>query len=448
MTGGMRAALALAAVCCALLGDWVVSELFITRATLWLVAAVLALTALTLTTVIALVRWLSSARATTLLLRIGAIFGFIVLLAISLRAAAHPMVALAFAARVALVGAIVAGAVLLVRGIGEALNERLMTAVTLGSIAFLLVPVATKHLAPAPQDWIAAAPDGTASTRRATLLLLLDEFSYKAAAPMADDLRRAGLQVTYDALVPAGKDTQNVVPAMFSGHDFSNVRVCGISTLCSDTNLLDFSAVRVRRSDVHVVGQHFPYCDIQGLKSCFQFPLPTSLGSITRSFAEHFLKRVGLPAPAFLPPIAQPVEQQRALLDAQTRFIADSMFWREGGILYAHLFMPHPPGLDGMTTLDADYANNIEVTRTLLAAYQTRLKSSFGKHYSILIVSDHPLRDYWCNAEWYGPARCATRPEFKDDKVPLIVAAPEAPQPVGIRNNRDIFHILNRQALL
>lgn len=448
MTGGTRAALALAAVCCALLGDWVVSELFITRATFWLVAAVLALTALTVTAGIALVCWLTGARTTVLLLRIGAIFGCIALLAISLRAAVHPMVALSFAARLVLVGAIAVAAVLLVRWMGEALSNRLMTAIMLGSIAFLLVPVVTKQFAPAPQDWIAAKPDGSTAARRATLFLLLDEFSSKAAAPLADDLRRAGLQVAYDALVPAGKDTQNVLPAMFSGHDFSNVRVCGISTLCSDTKLLDFSALRVRRNDVHVIGQHFPYCDIQGLKSCFQLPLPTSLGSITRSFAEHFLKRVGLSAPAFLPPIAQPVDNQRALLDAQTHFIANSMFWQEGGILYAHLFMPHPPGLDGMTTLDADYANNIEVTRTLLAAYQARLESSFGKQYSIIIVSDHPLRDYWCNAEWYGTDRCATRPAFKDDKVPLIVAAPDTPAPPGIRNNRDVFQVLNRQAAL
>lgn len=448
MSGSMRAPVALAAVCCALLGDWIVSELFITRATLGLVAAVLVLTTLILTSVIGLVRWMSSARTTLKLLRVGAIFGFIALLAISLRAATHPMIALGFAASVALVGAIGVAAVLLVRGMGETLSNRMMTAVTLGSFAFLLVPVAIKHLAAAPPDWISAASPSTAPTRRATLFLLLDEFSYKAAAPLADDLRRAGLQVTYDALVPAGKDTQNVIPAMFSGYDFSNVRVCGISTLCSGTNLLDFSALRVRRSDVHVIGQHFPYCDIQGLRSCFQFPLPASFGSMTRSFAEHFLKRVGLQAPAFLPPIAQPVAHQRDLLDAQTRFIADSTFWQEGGILYAHLFMPHPPGLDGMTTLDADYANNIDVTRTLLAAYLSRLQSGFGKHYSIIIISDHPLRAYWCNAEWYGPDRCATRPEFKDDKVPLIVAAPEAPPPVGISNNRDIFQVLNRQAAL
>jgi hypothetical protein len=446
--GSTRAAFALVAALAALVGDWVVSELFLTRATLAMVAAVLLLNALMLAMGAGLTRWLCSASTTRLLLRASATFGFVGLLAFSLRSASHPSVALGSAARIALVASVAIAVFVLNRRLGEALNDRLMSAVALGSLAFLLVPVAAKHFAPAPREWIAPTPDGTPSHRRATMFLLLDEFAYTAATPLADDLRGAGLQVTYDALVPAGRDTQNVVPAMFSGFDFSNVRVCGMSALCSGLNMLDFSALRVRRGDVHVVGQHFPYCDIKGLKSCFQLPLPTSFRSMYRSFAEHFLKRVGLHAPAFLAPAVRAVDQQRGLLDAQTRFISNSVFWRDGGVMYAHLFMPHPPGLDGMSTLDNDYANNIQVTRALVDAYRARMQASFGKNFSIVISSDHPLRAYWCNAEWYGAKRCATRPEFKDSRVPLIVASPETLPRADISNNRDVFQVLNRQAAL
>lgn len=443
MSAALRASGALAAVLAALVGDWVASELFLTRAPAAHVVAVLALHALALAGLGLMVRRVVGTDAMTRLLRTAALFGAIGLLAISLRSAMHPVIALGITARIALVAVVAVGAYVLVRRLDEALNERLVVAVTLASIAFLIAPVAVKKVAPAPREWIAAAPTGAP---RATLFLLLDEFAHSASAPLADDLRRAGLYVTHDALVPAGKDTQNVVPAMFTGHDFSNVRVCGISAMCSNLAVLDFSAIRVARSDVHVVGQHFPYCDIPHLKSCFQVARPFSLASIARGFSEHFLKRLGLRPPAFLAPIVEPADQQRRLLEAHTAFIDRSAFWRGGGVLYAHLFMPHPPGLDGMKTLDGDYAANLQVARALVASYVARLRSGFGSRFSIVITSDHPLRTYWCEDEWYGAERCAIRPEFRDDKVPLIVASDEPLQPVAIRSNQDVFSVLNREA--
>jgi hypothetical protein len=102
--------------------------------------------------------------------------------------------------------------------------------------------------------------------------------------------------------------------------------------------------------------------------------------------------------------------------------------------------------MDGIGTLDANYAANLEIARTLVAGYATRLRERFGNRFSIVITSDHPLRTYWCEDEWYGAALCATRPGFRDDMVPLIVASPEAPAPVAIRHNDEVFRILAREA--
>lgn len=450
MMSDYRAALALGMVLSALVGDWVVSEMFPTRDILWDIVSVLTLNALALAGVVVAIRQFGGRLLVTQSLRIAAIFGFLGLLLISFRSATHPSAALGFATRLALVALVFAGALACVYRLGDALNDRLMLAIGLASVAFLSVPIAAKLLAPAPREWIGTSSSPMRSDesapRRATLFLLLDELGYAAAAPLANDLQRAGLEVQYSALIPAGKDTQNVVPAMFSGFDFTNVRVCGMSAMCSDLNILDFSALRVWRPDVHVIGQHFPYCDIRGLQSCFQVQLPHSFGSTYKSFLGFFLKRLGVRTPAFLAQATSPPDHQRRLLQKQTRFIDQSGFWHEGGVMYAHLFMPHPPGLDGLTTLDGDYAANIEVSRGLVASYASRLKQAFGSNYSIVLTADHPLRTYWCNTEWYGADRCTVRQEFKDDKVPLIVAAPAPLRRAQITQNRDVFQVLNQQA--
>jgi hypothetical protein len=426
-----------------LAGDWILSELYLTRAPAGHVAVIFVVHLAFAAGLIFFLRRVSSVKFTVLVLRALTLFLFIGLLAISIRSAAHTGVALGYAMRFVIFVSLLPLAVVLIIRLNDTQNKRLTRAICMAAIAFLLVPTVAKKLTPAPREWISAK---VSSEPRATLFLLLDEFSDSAVGPLVDDLRRAGLQVTHKALVPVGKDTQNVVPAMFSGFDFSNVRVCGISSLCSDLNVLDFSAVAIARDDVHVVGQHFPYCDIPRLKSCFQLVHPYSLLSVYRGFIEHFLKRAGIRPPLFLTPIPIPANHQRRLLDEQTTFINQSDFWQHGGILYAHLFLPHPPGMDGIATLDVDYAENIKISRILLMSYVARLQEGFGNRFSIIVTSDHPLRNYWCDVEWYGPDRCATRIEYKDDMVPLIVATGDSHQPPDIRRNDDVFKILNQEA--
>lgn len=441
---------ALSLVLCALLGDWVVGELFMRRDTIAHVSLALALNALAFAVVIALVCAVARGRAASFVLRVVALLGFAGLLTGSLRSVAAPAVALGPVARFVLIAAFAVAAAVLAWKLSDELNQRLMQAIALASIAFLVIPVVARLLAPAPREWI--APEAAAATvdarkpRHATLFLLLDELGYAAAAPLVADLRLAELQVRYIALVPAGANTLNVIPAMFSGLDFSRARACGPSALCSDSNMLDFSAIRVSRPDVHVTGMLLPYCDIQGLSSCFQVPLLHEFGSSYRGLLVFYFRRLGLELPTSLRPPTEPADEQRRLLRQQTAFIDGSRFWNDGGVMYAHLPIPHPPGLDGQSTLDGDYAANIDAARAIVKSYAERLRSGFGDEFSIIVTSDHPLRRYWCDSGTYLASNCSTRPEFSDDKVPLILASRRAPPAPRITSNRDVFQMLNLQA--
>ena len=328
---------------------------------------------------------------------------------------------------VILIGIGLVAVVVLVAGVvalklGDSLADRLMRALALASVAFVLAPFAWRLADPAPRAWIGPAAANTATgqarTSRATIFLLLDELGYQAAAPLADDLRAAGLNVRYEALTAAGENTLNVIPALFSGLEFPHARPCGTTTLCSESNALDFSRLAVQRPDVDVTGLLLPYCNIAGLRTCFQVPLPHEFGSAYRSLAVFYLRRLGLPLPEALRPPADPPAMQRQLLKQQTDFINHSQLWASGGILYAHLPIPHPPGLDGIGKLDDDYAANIKEARAIVRSLVARAQERFGPAYSLVITSDHPLRNYWCSNRVYTGVDCSTRPEFRSNRVP------------------------------
>jgi hypothetical protein len=341
---------------------------------------------------------------------------------------------------------LVAGVTLMLR-LGDEAANRLMRAVSLASVAFLLVPAAWRLATPAPRVWIgpalAANPTVPGTSRSGTVFLLLDELGYEAAAPLAADLRKAGLNLRYEALTPVGENTLNVIPQLFSGHSFPNARPCGASTVCSGANTLDFSRIVVQRNDVDVTGLLLPYCDIQGLRSCFVLPLSHEFGSVYRSLAMFYLRRLGLSHLALPSKPVEPRDQQRRLLQMQLDFIESSRFWTEGGVLYAHLPIPHPPGLNGQTTLDADYAGNVEAARQVLARLVARARTQFGGRFSILITSDHPLRQYWCTAGVYKAAVCQTRAAFQATRVPLIVASPGSLPSRTLTSNDQVFQVLN-----
>jgi hypothetical protein len=445
-----RAAWAFSCVIAALLSDWLWSELFMRRDSFSNVVGALAINAIVLVALYGFAHATLSRRALAVMLRTSVLIGFCAVVLAGLRAATAPShaMSLSFRLGVGVVAVLVAGVVAL--RLSDSVADRLMRALALASIAFVLVPFAWRLASPTPRIWIGPTAANTAAgqtrTSGATIFLLLDELGYKAAAPLVDDLRSAGLNVRYEALAAAGENTLNVIPVLFSGLAFPRARPCGAATVCSESNALDFSRVMVQRADVDVTGLLLPYCDIAGLRTCFQVPLPHEFGSAYRSLAVFYLRRLGLPLPEALRPPADPPSLQRQLLKQQTDFIDHSQLWDSGGILYAHLPIPHPPGLDGKGKLDDDYAANIVEARTIVRSLVARAQKRFGPGYSLIITSDHPLRNYWCSAGVYLGVDCSTRPEFRSNRVPLIVASPGSISTRTISSNEQVFRILNDQA--
>lgn len=423
----------------ALLSDWLVSELFLARDTRLHIAAAVAVNAVLFGTVLLVARLLLSPRATAVLLRAWILLALAALAYAVLHASGMALPGTGRSARLAGAALVAVAAVVLAARMGDDTGERLARSVALGCLAFVLAPFAWRAAAGPEMVWIGAP---SAPAPRATVFLLLDEMGADAARPIASSLREAGLNVSETRLVPAGENTQNVVPAMFTGQAFDRARPCGPATICSGTSFADFGAIRVARPDVHVTGLLLPYCRIAGLASCFELPLPHEHGSAWRSLAAFWLRRVGIT----LAPVQDPPGEQRRLLALQLDFIERSRFWAEGGILYAHLPIPHPPGLDGQTTLDADYAANLDAAQAVVTRTAARLRASFGGSFTLVVTSDHPLRAYWCANGVYRADACTLRTAFRDDKVPFIVASPQAVSDPGIRTNRDAFQVLNRLA--
>jgi hypothetical protein len=445
-----RAAFALAFVLAALLSDWFWSELFMRRDTLSNVAGALVINAAVLVMLYGIAYATLSQRAIKVALRATLLLGFGAVVLSGLRVASAPSQTMSLNSRFGFVVIAMLVAGLISLRLGDSTADRLMRALALASIAFVLVPFAWRFASPGPRTWIGPTDPNIAAAQarpsEATIFLLLDELGYQAAAPLADDLRAAGLNVRYEALAAAGENTLNVIPTLFSGLAFPRARPCGAATLCSESNALDFSRITVQRPDVDVTGLLLPYCAIAGLRTCFQVPLPHEFGSAYQSLVVFYLRRLGLPLPEAVRPPADPPSLQRQLLAQQIDFIDHSQLWTSGGILYAHLPIPHPPGLDGAGKLDDDYAANIEEARTIVRSLVARAQERFGSAYSLVITSDHPLRNYWCSTQVYTGVDCNTRPEFRSNRVPLIVASPGTVSTRAISSNEQVFRILNDQA--
>jgi hypothetical protein len=445
--------LALSMALGALLSDWICGELFMRRSTVANIGLALVANVVLFAVALLAVRLASTARATLAALRIGALLALAAVLLESGKAALGSEVPVSLVAR--------AGSMLLVSGIvayivisrSENLNDRLMRAVALASIAFTASPFVLRSIAGPSIEWLSAKPQArlasatpaASPSKHGVVFLLLDELGYPAAAPFARDLTELGLNVSYQPLTAAGANTLNVIPAMFDRRGFDQARPCGRSTICSGSAWLDFSRIRAGRDDVDVTGLLHPYCDIVGLRSCYALELPHEFGNAYVSLLAFYARRLGMTLPtAWLPP-PEPNGLQGKLLARQLAFVEGARFWREGGVLYAHLALPHPPGLDEISTLDRDYAANIEASRRVLKRWAKKLRAEFGDNFSLIITSDHPLRQYWCSSGVYRLADCKTRDEFRSKLVPLIIASVASPVKPGIKSNTDVFDVLNSE---
>lgn len=348
--------------------------------------------------------------------------------------------ALSLPLKLALAGASVgAGGWLLWRS-DSALRARINSALIGAAALFALTPPLVAAVSAAPSVFpvrAAGMPDAPN-----VLVILLDELGDQAAAPVVDALRRQGLQVSRAALAPLGENTVNVIPAMLTGKDFGAAQPCSASAICSGDAILDFSRMRSVEPRMDIVGFHHPYCAIAGLRSCYQALTP-SIENPFVWFGCVLLKattRISTAACDWrLLTVAQVGAARRELLAAAAR----APFWREGGVLFVHVPLPHPPGKRDGANLDQDYEANLLDAAALVESLAVRMRQSFGARHALVISSDHPLRPkVWCAMARYAAAGCAVRPAFVDTRIPLLVATPGAAPPGAVA--RGIFGAVNQ----
>jgi hypothetical protein len=279
------------------------------------------------------------------------------------------------------------------------------------------------------------------------VIVLLDELNDKAAGPIIAAMSRSGRPVHHRALVPVADGTLKVVPSLFARTPFPDAKPCSLDTVCSGNQVLDFSRIRASRADIDVVGFFLPYCAIQGLRSCHVGKPASPVLSMDRwkcallrrskavadrageAERRHCVKLVGL----VWSDLATDVERR----------VWQAPVWRNGGVLFAHIPLPHPPGRDPVQGLAANYAVNIERAASLIGRMAEALDQGPFRRFSLIVFSDHPLRPLmWCGSNQYKGAKCVVDEALIDDRVPLLITGDESVAIERVRSNQDVFDLM------
>ncbi len=259
-------------------------------------------------------------------------------------------------------------------------------------------------------------------TPRGTVIVVLDETSPEVANSLLANLpQREGQLVHQGESQRAGKDTINAIPSMLTAHRHDDVKVCGPSQLCGPV-FFDMSALKAVSTNVNVVSIIHPYCDIQGLRWCVTASADT-LGGF----------ELGVALANRMPVInnwpAVSIQAERIYTESRNYIRTQAMkapFWREGGILYLHILLPHPTGEGAARSLKWEYATNVKAAGALLRELAMELLLRFPGDHALLVTADHPLRTkMWCRNSVYLSPTCESENSEEGDVVPFIVWAPE-----------------------
>ena len=288
------------------------------------------------------------------------------------------------------------------------------------------------------------AEDAAADAGRvATIVLLLDELNAINAEPIAQALRDQGLPVDMKAVTSIGDGTARVLPAMFTGQSYEAARPCGLTTICSGDRALDFGRVHATRPDVDIVGFYHPYCAIQGLRYCARPGIDLAIFDAQRWLCGLW-RRTGWPRDVSADTCrASAVGAWGAMNERVLAGLRQAPTLRRGGVLFAHLALPHPPGHGDDGTLAQHYGANLQ--RAVLAVRQTLDTATAHKlTLRVVVFSDHPLRQAsWCRGyPGFFSGACAPVSHLMDDKVPLMVAGAGAPDLSAHSSNLHVFSLM------
>ncbi len=331
-------------------------------------------------------------------------------------------------------------------GAGRASWARIRAAIILLPLLFVGSEVLLARSLARDINWPDGRPASSATPlveRTVTMVLLLDELNSRSAGPILEVLERHGMNPKFKAVPSVGPNTMNVLPAMFDGRIFSEARPCGPTSVCSGSTVLDFSRIRATRSDIDVVGFFHPYCAIAGLRSCHREAFDPPWFDAAR-WNCAIRRRLGAMASTDTLPCDELLLRdsddlvQRVLDEVRT---APAL--THGGVLFAHIPLPHPPGVTQGGTLAQHYEANIERAAALVDELLDTATRA-GLMQRVIVASDHPLRqDMWCSDYLYYVVQgCKPVATLRDNRVPLIVAGAGAPDLSETQDNLGVFSLM------
>jgi hypothetical protein len=331
----------------------------------------------------------------------------------------------------------------LLLGLPAAQWNRCRWAMVLGCLLFVGSQQLVGQVVARPHVWPPVLPlDAALPIRSAQIYLLLDELNAGSAAPFVEVFRQAGIPVDFKAVLPVGHATAQVIPELFSKQHFEQAKPCGWATVCSGSVALDFSMITASRSDIDVVGFYMPYCAIQGLRHCVRLSPVSAISDIGR-WRCGAARRLGLEGDGVKEEclVAQS-ERWRTFVSDIEQAIWHAPLWSRGGMMYAHVPLPHPPGSTVRGSLETHYRENIRRAIDLVRGIADRAQQAKFDRLTIVIFSDHPLRpSLWCANPLYAVDGCPLSSDLIDDKVPLIVAGDLLPSLERVKNNGEVFSL-------
>lgn len=315
------------------------------------------------------------------------------------------------------------------------------------ALLFVLSQPVIAMLRSGEQFWPDASrvePVADGAPRVATLALLLDELNAQEAPKFERALAAHQFAVASKSIRPVDGNTQQVVPAMFSGKRFHDAKACSPTAVCASADVLDYSKLRASREDIDVVGFFQPYCSIRGLRYCKRIGFEADVLRFDR-WRCAIWRRTGMPLGVTPEDCAAVFNVSYESLRASIqRAIFEAPVFSKGGMLYAHIPLPHPPGRAVDASLKEHYRDNVERAVELVDEMVTRLERA-GIPSRVVIFSDHPLRaKNWCSKHIpYVERGCVVTPEMTSTHVPLIVGASadggKLPNIADIQDNDQVF---------
>ena len=187
-----------------------------------------------------------------------------------------------------------------------------------------------------------------------------------------------------------------------------------------------------------------PYCAITGLRSCARPGIDLAVFDVRR-WQCGLWGRFGWPGTANASLCRDSaVRAWGAMRERALSALRRAPALRLGGVLFAHLPLPHPPGKSTDGSLAQHYDANLQRATALLGDLMASATSA-GLELRVVVFSDHPLRQVaWCAGYpgfFTGP--CAPVDRLLDDKVPLIVAGARTPDLSRLDSNLHVFSRLS-----